>query len=119
MAEKDLDNSVHISGRVTGPVIGGGGTILGGVNTTVGSADDPTGITDALASLSRALADNRASLTRVEDLEDTVHALRTEVEARRATPGMLRTVLEGIVAASPGVGAVADAVARVRAAVGV
>jgi hypothetical protein len=101
-----------------GNVVGGNARISGGVHShSVTGVENPA-VAQALEALSVAIAENRAAFEHPADLEDSVEEIRTELGSAEPRPGRLRSLLAGIAGMAPGVGAVADAVLKVKAVVG-
>ncbi len=118
MAKQVRKADQRITKMTGGTVVGGNAKISGGVHSySVGGADNPA-IADAMEALSIAIRDNRAELQHPADLEEGVEEVREELNSAEPRPGRLRTLLAGIAAMAPGVGAVADAVLKVKAVVG-
>jgi len=101
-----------------GNVVGGNAKIAGGVHSHSVSFIDNPAVASALEALSLAISENRAALEHPADLEDSLKKVRKELGSAEPRPGRLRKLLNAIVAMAPGVGAVAAAVLKVKAVVG-
>lgn len=118
MAKQERKADQKITNMSGGNVIGGNAKISGGVHYQTRRGADNLALAEALEALSRAIKENRAELQYPADLEEGLEELREELDSAEPRPGKLRTLLSGIAAMAPSVGAVADAVLKVKAVVG-
>jgi hypothetical protein len=118
VAKHQRNAGQNISNMSGGNVVGGNAKISGGVHSHSVSGVENSDVAKALEALSLAIRENRAAFEHPADLEDSLEEVRKELDSAEPRPGMLRTLLAGIAAMAPGVGAVADAVLKVKTVVG-
>jgi hypothetical protein len=91
-------------------------TITNSYNGDPAQTDD---VARLLGELDQRITEHRNRLSDVDDIRAAIEAIKEQMSSGRPSRGVLKTLLLGMTSAASGVEAVAGAIERVRAALGV